>query len=40
MKDPATTLFLLVAILLVAMWRTGKLTRILNLAFSNMPGKK
>jgi hypothetical protein len=40
MKDPQTTLILIVAILLMALWRTGKLTRILNLAFANAPKKK
>ena len=34
MKDPQTTLILIVAILLLALWRSGKLTRVLNLAFS------
>ncbi len=32
LKDPRTTVFLLIAILLVAMWRTGKLNALLNLA--------
>ena len=40
MKDQSTTILLLVAIMLVTLWRTGKLTRILDLAFSNTPGKK
>lgn len=33
MKEPSTTILLLAAILLLVLWRSGKLTRILNLAF-------
>jgi len=33
MNQPSTTLFLLVVIVLLALWKTGKLARILNVAF-------
>lgn len=33
MSSPTTTIFLLVAIILLAMWRSGRLIRILNIAF-------
>lgn len=33
MNDSQTTLFLIVAILLLALWRSGKLERILAVAF-------
>lgn len=33
MSSPTTTLFLLIAIILLAMLKSGRLIRILNLAF-------
>lgn len=33
MKDPRTVLFLLTAIVLVAMWKSGRLQKVLESAF-------
>ena len=34
MNSPTTTIILLVAVILVAMWKSGRLVKILNAAFT------
>jgi len=34
MNNPSTTFILVIVIVLVAMWKSGRLTRILNAAFT------